>query len=125
MVPATRSSFAEPVEGAELREIRRLILPNYRQNPLLVNGADGSQLPAVEAYKSLRTQIIKRHLGADLRSVVVTSAARADGKTVTTFNLACSCAQLEDLPVLLVDADLRSQGLGRLIGNLPSLGLAD
>jgi capsular exopolysaccharide synthesis family protein len=125
MVPAIRSSFAEVEETAERGEIRRLILPNYRQNPLLVNGADGSQLPAVEAYKSLRTQIIKRHLDADLHSVVVTSAARADGKTVTTFNLASSCAQLEDVPVLLVDADLRSQGLTKLMGNVSGSGLAD
>jgi capsular exopolysaccharide synthesis family protein len=68
---------------------------------------------------------MKPHLKGEVRSLVVTSAAHADGKTVTIFNLACSCAQLEDVPVLLVDADLRTQGLSRLIGNLADVGLTD
>jgi len=125
MAPAIRSNFAARTDPAEDREFRRLVLPNYRQNPLLVNGADGSSPVSVEAYKSLRTQIMKAHISCEVRSLVVTSAAHCDGKTTTTFNLACSFAQLDNVPVLLVDADLRTQGLSKLIGNVPKIGLSD
>jgi capsular exopolysaccharide synthesis family protein len=49
----------------------------------------------------------------------------SDGKTLTAFNLACACAQLEETSVLLVDADLRTRGLSQLIPDLPSGGLAN
>jgi capsular exopolysaccharide synthesis family protein len=68
---------------------------------------------------------MKPHLSSDLRSLVVTSAAQGDGKTITTFNLACSFAKLEETSILLVDADLRTRGLSRLIGNGPQIGLGD
>ena len=58
-------------------------------------------------------------------SIVVTSTAHAEGKTLTAFNLAYCCAQLADTPVLLVDADLRAQGLTALTGNQEQFGLRD
>lgn len=125
MLPVIRSNVAAKIGGAEERALKRLILPHHRQHPLLVNGADTSNPALVEAYKSLRTQILKSYLSSDARSLVVTSAAAADGKTVTTLNLASSFAQLENVSVLLVDADLRTRGLSTLIGAVPDLGLAD
>jgi len=122
MAPLIQSSLAQKGAIVDGAESRRFALPNYHDNPLIANGADN---PSVEAYKSLRTQVMKAHFTRDVVSVVVTSAGHSDGKTLTTFNLACACAQLQDLPVLLVDADLRTQGLTRFIGDLPPAGLAD
>jgi capsular exopolysaccharide synthesis family protein len=58
-----------------------------------------------------------------ISSIVITSTAKSEGKTLTAFNLAYCCAQLEDTPVLLVDADLRTQGLTTLTKNQEQLGL--
>ncbi len=112
--PAAEAPRRPPVE-----------LPKHSDNPVLVIGGGASVVPAMEAYKSLRTRLLGLQTGRGIRSVVITSAAYADGKTLLSLNLAWCCAQLEDTPVLLVDADLRSRGLTELIGNLSQPGLTD
>ena len=106
------------------RELQRIKLPAFQDNPLFVLSA-GTTSDSVEAYKSLRTQLVRAKVVRSMDAVAITSAAHADGKTLTTYNLACSCAQLNDMSVLLVDSDLRTSGLTKLIGTLPSLGLGD
>src|SRR5262249_44323070 len=125
MSPAIKSNFAARIDDAQERQPKRVVFPTHAQNPLLVNGADSSNPALVEAFKSLRTQVLKPHLSSDVRSFVVTSAAQADGKTITTFNLACRFAKLEEISILLVDADLRTQGLSKFVGNVPDTGLQD
>ncbi|MBR6634673.1 MAG: hypothetical protein IKL41_03495, partial [Clostridia bacterium] len=49
-------------------------------------------------------------------TVMVTSTAPAEGKTVVAANLASIFAK-EDKKVLLIDADLRDSGLTELLGN--------
>jgi capsular exopolysaccharide synthesis family protein len=99
-------------------------LPKNGGQPIVVAGGD-FMAPAIEAYKSLRTRVMRAQASRGIRSVAVTSAAPSEGKTLTTLNLACCCAQLENTPVLLIDADLRTRGLTALIGNLPAVGLAN
>jgi len=55
----------------------------------------------------------------------VTSSAEGEGKTLTTFNLAICYAKIENWPVLMVDADLRTRGLSMLAGDPESPGLAE
>jgi capsular exopolysaccharide synthesis family protein len=55
---------------------------------------------------------------------VVSSGAQGEGKTLTTFNLALCYANIQNWPVLLVDADLRTRGLSCLMGDPDSPGLA-
>jgi succinoglycan biosynthesis transport protein ExoP len=59
-----------------------------------------------EAYRTLRTAILLSRAGEAPRTIVFTSAAAGEGKTVTTVNLATIFAQM-DLRVLVIDADLR------------------
>jgi capsular exopolysaccharide synthesis family protein len=59
-----------------------------------------------EAYRTLRTAILLSRAGEAPRTVLFTSAAAGEGKTVTTVNLATIFAQM-DLRVLVIDADLR------------------
>ncbi|MCP8967845.1 CpsD/CapB family tyrosine-protein kinase [Ectobacillus sp. SYSU M60031] len=66
--------------------------------------------PVTEQYRNIRTNIQFAAVGASLRSVVVTSANPAEGKTTTTANLAVVFAQ-QGQRVLLVDADLRKPAL--------------
>src|SRR5208282_4746383 len=59
------------------------------------------------------------------RALVVTSAVQGEGKTLTSLNLALCCAQLRDMRVLLIDGDIRSNGLTRLIGAQHDQGLSE
>jgi tyrosine-protein kinase Etk/Wzc len=63
--------------------------------------------PALEAYRTLRTNItFARADAATLQILVFTSPTPGDGKTTTTANLASTLSQ-QGLRVLLVDGDMR------------------
>ena len=57
-------------------------------------------------------------------SVLVTSAAPSDGKSVTALNIAIAAAQ-DGRSTLLIDADERAQGLTRLAERTNQAGIAD
>lgn len=80
--------------------------------------------PAGEAYQFLVAALEFALERTDGRTVVVTSARPGDGKTVTALNLAIAAARDEG-EVLLVDADVRRQGLTRLTEISPAPGLTD
>ena len=63
-----------------------------------------------EAYRMLRANVEFASVDEPLHTLLVTSAAPAEGKTVTASNLAIVFAQT-GRSVLLVDADLRRPGL--------------
>jgi tyrosine-protein kinase Etk/Wzc len=60
----------------------------------------------IEAFRNLRTGLIWSDGGETLRTLVVTSAAPGEGKTMTAANLAVTLAY-DGLRVLLVDCDIR------------------
>jgi protein-tyrosine kinase len=80
---------------------------------------------AEEAYRALRTRLLGLKSSQGLRSLQLTSATPGEGKTMTAFNLAVCCARLQDMSVLLVDADIRGKGLTRTLALRPSPGLAE
>ncbi len=79
----------------------------YRPAPEthLINVERPHEIPG-EEFRSLRTRLNHFQSQQDLRSLVVTSASPAEGKSFTAVNLALAQAQLET-PVLLADLDLR------------------
>ena len=68
--------------------------------------------PAAEAYRSLRTSLQFTRQAQELRTVLVTSPAAAEGKTSTLANLGAVFAQAGER-VVLVSCDLRRPRLGQ------------
>jgi capsular exopolysaccharide synthesis family protein len=80
---------------------------------------------AAEQYRSLRTRIKRADSGRSVRTIVVTSPNKGDGKSLTAANLAITMAQEFQQRVLLVDADLRRPTIHKLFGFQEGPGLAD
>ena len=75
----------------------------------------GDNDPAVETYRSLRTNMQFVAIDRDMKVVQVTSAIPGEGKTTTAANLAVVLAQA-DLRVLVLDADLRKPMVHEVFG---------
>jgi polysaccharide biosynthesis transport protein len=86
---------------ALLASIRAVSLPDQR--PIALSRPDHG---AVEAYRSLRTNVQFLGIDRELKVIQFTSAAAGEGKTTTATNLAVVLAQA-GAKVVIVDADLR------------------
>jgi capsular exopolysaccharide synthesis family protein len=84
-----------------------------------------SKAIASEQYRNLKAKLYQMRETQQLKSLLVTSVASGDGKTLTSVNLALTIAQEIDQKVLLVDADLRKPSVGDLLGLKFPKGLAD
>jgi capsular exopolysaccharide synthesis family protein len=131
---ADGSRLLKPIEDGDrlsaelaakrLENCQTIRLPRTEDRSFLVTQYNPAMQAAVEAYRTLRTRLTKRQAKNGMRSLVVSSAAQGEGKTLTAFNLALCYARMENFPLLIVDADLRGQGLSRLLGEPESPGLA-
>ena len=79
--------------------------------------------PAAEAFR-FAAAAIGHELEQGMSTIVVTSPQAGDGKTTVSLNLAAVLAQ-ENRDVLLADADVRMQGLSKLVGMPNGPGLTD
>jgi len=75
-----------------------------------------------EAYRTLRTNIQYSSLDKEIKTIVITSAEAAEGKSTVSGNLALSFAQNEK-KVIIVDCDLRKPSVHKnfKISNLVGL----
>jgi capsular exopolysaccharide synthesis family protein len=81
--------------------------------------------PALEAYRTLRTNItFARPDAGSIQILVFTSPTPGDGKTTTTANLASALAH-QGLKVLLVDGDMRRGTLHQVFGLPREPGLSN
>jgi len=71
--------------------------------------------PIAEAYRQVRTNIQYVGVSRDLKKLLITSPNAAEGKTVTSANIAIALAQAGN-QVILVDTDMRRPNLHRLFG---------
>lgn len=81
-------------------------------------------MPAFEAFRSLRTSLIFSNAVKSLKTIVVASAAPGDGKSTTTANLAAAFAQ-QGMRVLVIDCDFRRGCLHTYFGVPRSPGLTN
>jgi capsular exopolysaccharide synthesis family protein len=85
----------------------------FKRKALIRNSADPLVL---EQYRKLRTKLVQCHANRAFQSLLVTSPAPDEGKTVTVLNMALSFAMLSSFRVLVVDGDLRRGTLGQWLG---------
>jgi capsular exopolysaccharide synthesis family protein len=85
---------------------------------------DNPQSPFSEAFRGLRTNIISTVIDKQLRSILVTSVERNEGKTTISINLAISFA-LTGRKTLLVDTDLRKPEHHRIFKMKSSPGVSN
>jgi capsular exopolysaccharide synthesis family protein len=116
---------ARQVTSAALQGCRQLEMLPLERPFLAATDETASTHGAFEAYRALRTKLVRFQSGEGVRSVVVSSAEAGEGKTVSVLNLGLSLAQLPGQRVLLIDADLRTAGLSAVTGAVEPPGLAE
>jgi len=116
-------SVSAQVAAGRLEKCKSIRLPRTEEKSFLVGQYNPEMQAAVEAYRTLRTRLVKQQTRTGARSLVISSGVQGEGKTLTAFNLALCYANIQNWPVLLVDADLRTRGLSRLMGDPDSPGL--
>jgi capsular exopolysaccharide synthesis family protein len=95
-----------------------------RLSPLLVAGL-APKSAAAEQYRQLRTRLAHAEGMNNLRTVLVTSPQKGEGKSLTSANLALTMAQELHRKVAIVEADLRKPSMLQLFGLPPGPGLTE
>ncbi len=85
---------------------------------------DAPTSPFSEAFRSLRTSILLSFAGRRMKTLLVTSATKGDGKTTIVYNLGVAFAQ-QGAKVLLIDGDMRNPHLHESFGVSRSPGLSE
>jgi len=79
----------------------------------------------VGALAAVQGSILSAAEGREVRTILVTSANRYDGKTVTAVGMAASLASHANAEVLLVDANIPNPALHQLFGVEEQPGFSD
>ena len=122
----TEEAFQSPVLGA-LPELRPLATGIGVQRWLGVPGVvPPYRLPAAaaEPFRLLRANLKYSDGGRRLSAIAVSSPCAGEGKSSVAWNFAAVAAQAGTV-ALLIDADLRSAGLGGRVEETPAPGLSD
>ena len=85
-----------------------------RQNRILVE--TNPRQPAENAYRMLRTRVMRQMRTNGWRRLGITAAGPNEGKTLTAINLAVAIAAERTEPVVLVDLDLRRPRIHHYLG---------
>ena len=114
-----------PLEAGHLDDdplTTRALLAKGRARPANMVAYRDPKSQIAEAYRALRTSILLSRPKHYPQSILVTSAAPQDGKSMTSVNIAIVMAQ-QGKRVLLIDADLRRPSLHRVFGVPSTVGL--
>ncbi|MEM7198952.1 MAG: CpsD/CapB family tyrosine-protein kinase [Planctomycetota bacterium] len=101
-----------------------LLVVDRAVHPFVVMVHDPAGFRA-EQFRSLRNKLEAMNPDGASKSLVITSAIRNEGKTITAINLALAFAELERMPALLVDGDLRAPSVENHLNLNPEAGLSD
>ncbi|GHU83847.1 tyrosine protein kinase [Clostridia bacterium] len=85
---------------------------------------DHTQFRVIEAYKTLRTNLLFSLSTANSRTTIISGAEPSSGKSTTSSNLAITIAQT-GAKVILIDADMRNPTQHKLFSAPNSPGLSN
>lgn len=120
-VPAGPASPAGQIDYTRTRTVP--VDREFLRGQYLIAGFEPG--PYVDAFKLLRTQVLRKLRERGGSTLAVTSPNPGAGNSLVAANLALSLALEATRTVLLVDANLRRPGLHRRFGIEPEYGLAD
>jgi capsular exopolysaccharide synthesis family protein len=80
--------------------------------------------PVAEAFRSVRTALAFSGQEGGLKRILVTSATRGEGKSLSSVNIAVALAQTGK-SVLLIDADMRKPRVHKIFHIAPNPGLSN
>jgi len=81
--------------------------------------------PTGEAYRALRTNILRVTQDKSIKAILITSANHYEGKTATAINLALGMSDVPRFRMLLLDSDLRYPTIHNRLGLAQSPGLTE
>lgn len=93
-------------------------------DPHIVSFTD-PQCTIAEQYRMLRTNLFALNSGPPVSSLVVTSAIKGEGKTVTSLNLATVMATDAEKKIAVVDCDFRRPNMHALLDMQIQPGLSE
>jgi protein-tyrosine kinase len=118
------STAVVPMGAPDARPDLGLVGFSSRWKERLAVGPD-SDVGLTEQYRRLAATLHHRHNVDGLRSLMMTSAAPGDGKTLTAVNLALVLAGSYRYNTLLIDADLRRPSMPNVGDLTDGCGLSD
>jgi polysaccharide biosynthesis transport protein len=124
VIPRLAAGPPVPPRRGMLRPGKRTELESKRANGNALGTMTQPFSIGVEAFRMLRTSLVWCEQGDNMKTLVVTSAAPGEGKTLTSANLSVTFAY-DGLRVLLVDCDVRRPRLHGLFQVPRSPGLME
>jgi Mrp family chromosome partitioning ATPase len=108
--------YSEDVDSVPRTQIKAVAVKLAEPvNPLLVTLVDAYS-PSTDAYRALRRKLTS---SGDPRVIGITSAEPGEGKTVLTLNFALVLRETARGRVLVVEANLRSPSMAKMLGFEP------
>jgi succinoglycan biosynthesis transport protein ExoP len=124
VIPRLAAGGAPTPRRGLLRSGKKAELETKRGNASALGTLTQPFSIGVEAFRMLRTSLVWCEQGDNMKTLVVTSAAPGEGKTLTSANLSVTFAY-DGLRVLLVDCDVRRPRLHGLFQVPRSPGLME
>jgi len=126
MLDSLKHGPASSPQSADTRlsQCRQVHVGNGNGTRLVLHQAEASKT-ALEAYRGLRTRLMRVQAKAGIKSIAITSSLPGEGKTLTTMNLGLCYSQLPQQRVLVIDADLRTCGLTSMLDRPSTPGLTE
>lgn len=127
--PAVKRGVREPKMAPLIHLEFKKLTPDWDQceqyRILIGSGSESAYSPATDAYKMLRTRLWHRIETEQWNSLGITSSGPAEGKSVTSLNLALAMAMEGKRNIFLLDLDLRRPTLCKYLGLAPEKEIGD
>ncbi len=117
----TREDFEKHYDTSIIGEIPHVEPENLPQNHIIY--FEMPQHPAVEGYRTLRTNLQFLNLEGETRVILFTSSGPEEGKSTVMVNLGAALSEMGK-KVLLIEADLRKPVLDRYFKVSPGKGIS-